>query len=168
MVAATSPKGNDRELTITRIVDAPIGLVFKAWSQPEHIVRWWGPKDFTCPSCEMDFRTGGAYRNSIRSPDGEDAWMVGLYQEIIEPSRIAFTFAWEDTDGQCGPQSLVTLTLNEEGNRTKLVFHQAAFATVEDRDSHQNGWTECMERLEDYVELLARNPAPSHAQQPLN
>ncbi|MBA8876657.1 SRPBCC domain-containing protein [Phyllobacterium myrsinacearum] len=154
MVAAQALRDSDNELTIVRIVDAPVALVFKAWSQPEHVMRWWGPKNFTCPGCVMDFREGGAYRSSIRSPDGEDAWMVGHYREIVEPERIVFTFAWEDADGTRGPQTLVSIALSAQGHRTKLVFHQAPFDSVEDRDSHRNGWTECMERLEAYVELL--------------
>jgi uncharacterized protein YndB with AHSA1/START domain len=157
MVAALASKNSDHELTIVRIVDAPVALVFKVWSQPEHVARWWGPKNFTCPDCAMDFREGGAYRSSIRSPDGENAWMVGHYQEIIEPERIVFTFAWEDADGLRGPQTLVTVTLGAQGQRTKLAFHQTPFDSVEDRDSHQNGWTECMERLEAYVEQLGHN-----------
>ncbi|RZS88596.1 uncharacterized protein YndB with AHSA1/START domain [Phyllobacterium myrsinacearum] len=154
MTAALARRDNDHELTIVRILDAPVALVFKAWSQPEHVMRWWGPKNFTCPSCQMDFKEGGAYRSSIRSPDGEEAWMVGHYTQIVEPERIVFTFAWEDTDGLQGPQTLVTVTLSAQGQRTKLVFHQAPFDSAEDRDSHQNGWTECMQRLEAYVEPL--------------
>lgn len=156
MTAALARKDKDRELTIARIIDAPVALVFKAWSQPEHLMRWWGPKSFTCPSCRMDFKEGGAYRSSIRSPDGEEAWMVGHYKHIVEPERIVFTFAWEDADGLRGPQTLVTVTLSPQGQSTKLVFHQAPFDSAEERDSHENGWTECMQRLEAYVEALGR------------
>ena len=62
----------ERTLVITRVFDAPRPLVFKAWTQPEHIVRWWGPKGFTLTACEMDFRPGGAFRFSMRSPEGTE------------------------------------------------------------------------------------------------
>jgi uncharacterized protein YndB with AHSA1/START domain len=144
----------NHELTITRLVNAPQSLVFKVWTKPELVMRWWGPTDFTCPSCQMDFRPGGAYRTSIRSPDGEDAWMVGRYTEIVEPEWIVFTFAWEDADGKRGSETLVTVTFTAQGNATKLVFHQAPFDSIDERDSHRGGWTECLERLEDYAEPL--------------
>ncbi|ATU92328.1 SRPBCC family protein [Phyllobacterium zundukense] len=153
MNAANRPD-SDSELTITRLVNAPQSLVFNVWTKPELLMRWWGPRDFTCPSCEMDFRPGGAYRTSIRSPAGEDAWMVGRYREIVEPERITFTFAWEDADGKRGLETLVTVTFTAQGDQTRLVFHQAPFDSLAERDSHRGGWTECLERLEAYVEPL--------------
>ncbi len=153
MNAANRPD-SDSELTITRLVNAPQSLVFNVWTKPELLMRWWGPRDFTCPSCEMDFRPGGAYRTSIRSPDGEDAWMVGRYREIVEPERITFTFAWEDADGKRGLETLVTVTFTAQGDQTRLIFHQAPFNSLAERDSHRGGWTECLERLEAYVEPL--------------
>ena len=63
-------------------------LVFKVWTQPEHVVRWIGPNGFTSPSCQMEVRPGGAYRTLIRSPEGKDHWMRGVYREIVEPERL--------------------------------------------------------------------------------
>jgi uncharacterized protein YndB with AHSA1/START domain len=153
-VNARTQQDADHELTITRLLNAPQALVFKVWSKPEFLVRWWGPKDFTCPGFQMDFRPGGAYRGSIRSPDGETAWMVGRYTEITEPELIAFTFAWEDADGKRGIETQVAVTFTAYGHQTRLVFHQAPFDSVGERDSHRGGWTECLERLEAYVEPL--------------
>jgi uncharacterized protein YndB with AHSA1/START domain len=139
------------ELVITRVLDAPRGLVFKVWTQPEHVVRWLGPKGFSAPSCEMDLRPGGAWRACIRSPDGIDHRMQGVYREIVEPERLVFTFAWEDDQGVPGHQTLVTVTFAEQDGKTRLTFHQAPFESVESRDSHQSGWSECFDRLEDYL-----------------
>jgi uncharacterized protein YndB with AHSA1/START domain len=100
----------ERVLVITRVFDAPRSLVFKVWTQPEHLVRWWGPRGFTTPSCKMDVRAGGAYRTCIRSPEGKDYWMRGVYREIVEPDRLVFTFAWEVEEGQPGHETLVTVT----------------------------------------------------------
>ena len=140
----------ERELVITRVFDAPRRLVFKAWTQPEMLVRWWGPRDFTLPSCKMDFRRGGAFRFLMRAPDG-DHRLVGVYREIAEPERLAFTFAWEDAGGAVGPETLVTLTFAEQGAKTKLTLHQAVFESVTARDMHNTGWSESLDRLAAYL-----------------
>ncbi|WP_201262642.1 SRPBCC domain-containing protein [Gloeocapsopsis dulcis] len=81
-----------------RVFNAPCNLVFKTWTEPKHFARWLGPKDCTTTSCEMDVRLGGVYRACIRSPEGTDHWMQGVYHEIVEPEWLVFTFAWEDKD----------------------------------------------------------------------
>lgn len=142
----------DRVLVITRVLDAPRSLVFSMWTQPEHLVRWWGPKDFTLPFCETEFRVGGSYRYCMRAPDGVDYWVWGTYREIVEPERIVFTWGREDAEGNPIPESIVTVTLAEhENGKTMLTLHHAVFTTVEDRDAHIGGWTECLERLAQYV-----------------
>lgn len=133
-------------LEICRILDAPRVLVFKAWTSAEHLARWWGPKDFSAPSLSMDFRPGGTYRHAIRSADGTDYWMRGVYREIVEPERIVFTFAWGEDAPE--PETLVTVTFEEHDGKTRLTFRQEPFATIEERDSHASGWGECLDRLE--------------------
>lgn len=141
----------ERTLVITRVFDAPRPLVFRAWTQPEHIVRWWGPKGFTLTACEMDFRPGGAFRFSMRSPEGTDYPHRGVYREIVEPERLVFTWAWENENGDPGHETLVTLNFAEQEGKTRLTFRQAVFETVADRDSHEGGWTECLDCLADYL-----------------
>jgi uncharacterized protein YndB with AHSA1/START domain len=141
------------ELLITRLLDAPRSLVFAAWTKPEHLVRWWGPKDFTAPSLAMDVRPGGVWRACIRSAEGADYWMHGTYREVAPPERLVFTFAWED-QGQPSHQMLVTVTFAEHDGKTRLTFHQAPFESVESRDFHHGGWSECFDRLEDYLAHL--------------
>ncbi len=141
----------ERVLVLTRLFDAPRALVFRAWTRPEHLVRWWGPKGFTTPSCEMDVRPGGAFRILMRSPEGTDHRLRGVYREIVEPERLVFTWAWEDEDGNPGHETVVTVTLAEQGARTELTLHQAVFESVTARDSHRGGWTECLERLAEYL-----------------
>lgn len=138
------------ELVITRTFDAPRNLVFKAWTAPEHMVRWLGPHNFTAPSCKMDFRPGGAYRACICAPDGKEYWMRGIYREIVEPERLVFTFSWEE-DGERGRETMITITFGEQGDKTRMTFRQAFFETVENRDSHHGGWTECFERLAQFL-----------------
>jgi uncharacterized protein YndB with AHSA1/START domain len=75
----------------------------------------------------------------------------GVYREIVEPERLVFTHAWEDEEGKPGHQTLVTVTFAEQDGKTRLAFHQAVFESVADRDSHREGWTECLDRLEGYL-----------------
>src|SRR5258705_11539625 len=96
------------EFVITRVVDAPPRLVFKIWTDPEHLMQWWGPQGFTTPFHEMDVRPDGAFRICMRSPDGTDHWLQGVYREVVAPERLVFTWAWEDATGKPGHETLVT------------------------------------------------------------
>ena len=149
--ASAAARPAERELVITRVFDAPRPLVFKAWTQPEHLVRWWGPQGFTTPSCTMDVRPGGAFRLCMRSPEGTDHWLRGVYREIVEPERLVCTWAWEDAEGKPGHETLLTVSFADHGGKTKLTLHQAVFESVTARDSHQGGWTECLDRLAGYL-----------------
>ena len=151
----------ERELVITRVLDAPRDLVFKAWTEPEHLARWWGPQGFTLPSCQMDVRPGGAFRFCMRSPEGADHWLQGVYREIVEPERLVCTWAWEEaelplpsdrgTTFKPGHETLLTVSFAEHGGKTRLTLHQAVFDTVTARDAHQSGWASGLDRLAEYV-----------------
>jgi len=153
MVARSSaaPKSVERELVITRVFDAPPRLVFKAWTEPERLVRWWGPQGFTMPSCEMDVRPGGAFRFRMRGPDGTDHWLQGVYQEIVEPERLVCTWTWVDAEGKPGHETLLTVCFAEQGAKTKLSRDRAVFESVTARDAHQSGWTGGLDRLAEYL-----------------
>jgi len=91
-----------RDLVVTRIFDAPIDLVWKAWTEPEYVMRWWGPDYFTSPSAEMDFREGGTSLVCMRAPEdfgGQDLYSAWLYQKIVPMERIEFTQNMADKDG---------------------------------------------------------------------
>ena len=139
------------ELVITRILDAPRELVFKAWTEPDRAIRWWGPRGFTTAHYELDFRPDGAYRVCMRSPEGTEHWQRGVCREVVEPERLVFTFAWEDSEGKPGHETLVTVTLAEFGAKTKLTLHQVVFETVTARDLHQGGWASALECLAEYL-----------------
>ena len=141
----------ERELVITRILDAPRELVFKAWTEPDRAIRWWGPRGFTTAHYELDFRPDGAYRVCMRSPEGTEHWQRGVCREVVEPERLVFTFAWEDSEGTPGHETVVTVTLAEFGAKTKLTLHQVVFETVTARDLHQGGWASALEWLAEYL-----------------
>jgi len=146
---------NRLELVITRVLDAPPMLVYKVWTEPEHMARWMGPKGFTAPSVKLDVREGGRYRALIRSAEGKEYWFRGVYREVVENKRLVFTFAWEEEGSQ---ENLVTITFAEENGKTRMTFTQAPFPSAEDRDGHEGGWSEAFDKLAAYV-VTAENDA---------
>jgi len=157
VTTASSPvvPGSDRELVITRVFDAPRCLVFRAWTDPELVVHWWGPQGFAPISCTMDPRPGGEWRRSMRAPDGSLRVARGVYREIVAPERLVFTYAWEEADGRPGRETLVSVVFVERGGRTELTLRQAVFETVTARDAHCGGWTSCLERFAEYLATLS-------------
>jgi uncharacterized protein YndB with AHSA1/START domain len=111
---------SDRELVVTRLFDAPPGMVFKAWSQPELFQQWWVPKSATCVSlvsCDMDVRTGGKYRLEFGFGDDTMAF-YGKYLDIVPNERIV----WTNDEGEEG--AVTTVTFEEHGGKTLLTFHE--------------------------------------------
>jgi uncharacterized protein YndB with AHSA1/START domain len=150
----TTTTTTERELVMTRVFPAPRALVFKAWTEPERIKQWWGPRGFTTLSCEMDLRPGGAWRTRSRSPEGTEHAEHGVFREIVEPELLVFTQAWEHADGTPKHETLVTVTFTDQGGKTLLSFHQGVFESVTSRDAHNEGWSSAFELL---VEYLAKN-----------
>jgi uncharacterized protein YndB with AHSA1/START domain len=148
----------ERELVVTRILDAPRALVFQAWTEPDRAARWWGPQGFTTLYCDMDVRPGGTFRASMRSPAGTVHWRRGVYREVVEPERLVFTFAWEDAEGKPGLQTLVTVTFADLDGKTELTLRQGVFETVAARDDHRRGWTSTLARFAEYL----ANVSPDH------
>jgi uncharacterized protein YndB with AHSA1/START domain len=163
-MAGTNAKGEargnfaEREVVITRIFDAPRALVFKAWTDPKHLKRWWGPKMFTNPVCEVDARVGGAWRIVMRGPDGVDYPCGGVYREIVEPERLVFTNIATDNDGNPILDGLTTVTFAEQGGTTKLTLTTRAVALVEYAAAYlqgmEAGWTQSLESLAEELAKL--------------
>jgi len=149
--SSAGSKSASRTLVITRVLDAPPSLVFKAWTDPKHAARWWGPKGFTTTYCKLDVRPGGKWRICMRSPQGKDYWAQGVYREIVEPERLVFTWAWEKPKGRPGRETLVRVNFAELGEKTKLTFRHGVFETVKDRNSHRSGWSQSLDRLAEYI-----------------
>ncbi len=140
-----------RVLTMTRSFDAPVPLLFKVWTQPEHMARWWGCAGSTVESAVADLRVGGTYRVVMRLEDGAMHRVTGVYREIDAPNRLSFTWAWEDDDGDLGHETVVTVSFEAAGAKTLMHFRQAIFETAEMCMLHNQGWTASFERLDDYA-----------------
>jgi uncharacterized protein YndB with AHSA1/START domain len=146
---------SDREIRLTRVFNAPRRLIFEAMSKPEHVARWWGPREYTTTVSAMDFRVGGAWRFVHRAADGSEFGFRGEYREIVPPERVVQTFEWE---GMPGHISVDTLTLDERDGQTTLTS-TSVFTSVEDRDGMlqsgmEKGAGETYDRLEELVQTL--------------
>jgi uncharacterized protein YndB with AHSA1/START domain len=141
----------ERELLITRVFDAPRSLVWRAWSEPERMTCWAGPRGFTIISCEIGSRPGDTFRMSMRSPEGSEHHVRGVYHEIVEGERLVYTWAWLDADGTPGPETLITITFADYGEKTELTLHQAIFESVTARDAHRGGWDSAFDCLAEYL-----------------
>jgi uncharacterized protein YndB with AHSA1/START domain len=150
---ANEPAG--RGLTVTRVIPAPPGLVYRAWTDPEKLAQWWGPKGFTNPVCEMDVRPDGVLRIEMRAPDGTVYPMTGVYQELVEPERLAFTSTALDREGAPLFEALTTASFLERGSKTilrvqtRIVKSTAAAAPY--LKGMLLGWTQSLERLEAFI-----------------
>ena len=144
---------DDRVLVISRVFDAPRSLVYKAWTEPERIAEWLGPRGFKGDVIKMDARVGGSYHFHMRSSDGTDHWLRGVHHEIVENERLAYTYAWADAKGNATrPETLVTVTFEDlGGNKTRLTFRQEVFESTTARDMHNGGWNSSFERLAEYL-----------------
>ena len=147
MGAGSNLAASEREVVISRIFDAPRELVFKAWTDPEHLVKWFGPKDFSATVIESDVRTGGTYHFHMRGPNYDDHWR-GVYREVKPPERLVFTWP-------AGPDSMVTLTFEDLGGKTRLTLRHGVFETVEARDRHEHGWNSSLDCLAEYLKVAS-------------
>jgi uncharacterized protein YndB with AHSA1/START domain len=145
----------ERELVLIRVFDVPRQLVFKAWTDPKHVAKWWGPHGFTNPVCELDARPGGAIRIHMRGPDGNVYRMTGVYQEVVEPERIVFTSAALDDKGNPMFEVLTTVTWAEQGGKTKQIMRARVIKMTPQAAPYiagmEQGWTQSLERLTAYV-----------------
>jgi uncharacterized protein YndB with AHSA1/START domain len=160
---------------ITRVFNAPRKLVWRAWTDPEHVMRWWGPKHFTSPTCKIDFRVGGKYLYCMRSPEGQDFWSTGTYREIVPLQKIVCTDSFSDEKGNVVPAShygmadfplelQVTFLFEEFEGKTKLTSHHVGIPAGEMKEMTSAGWNESLDKLAEMLksfnEDLDNGPRP--------
>ena len=159
MTTADVNPASDRELVLTRLIDAPRDKVFKAWTNPELLKQWFAPLPWTTPSAQLDVRAGGANVITMRSPEGQDFPNAGVYLEVVENERLvftdAYTKAWEPSQK---PFMTVVLTFADEGGKTRYTARVLHW-TVADREAHEKmgfhtGWGQCTDQLAKLVSNL--------------
>ncbi len=164
----------EKTVVIIRVFDAIREMVWKAWTDPERLKRWWGPRGFTAPYAKIDLRVGGKYLNCMRSPDGKDFWSTGVYNQIIPLQRFVVTDSFADKDGNVVPatyygmnstfpmETQITVTFEDQTGKTKMTLKYASTKMLsdEDRKNMIQGWNESFDKL---AELLQKSKA-IHAQ----
>ena len=131
------------DLIVTRIIDAPLELVWKAWTEPEQVMHWWGPKYYTSPSCKIDLRVGGKYIFAMQAPEdqgGQISYTAGVYQRIEPLKLLEFTQGLSDKDGNSiDPQQIGMLPDFPKEVRTVVVFR--AIGDMTELTITEYGWT---------------------------
>ena len=149
----------DRELVLTRLIAAPREKLYRAWTEPELLKRWFAPKPYTTPMAELDVRPGGANLIVMRGPDGRDMPNRGVYLEVVPNQRLVFTdayvSAWEPS---AKPFMTVILTFEDDGGKTHYTARVRHW-TVADREAHEKmgfhqGWGMCTDQLAALVATL--------------
>ena len=120
---------------------------FAAFSDPDQLVRWWGPKGFTTPSLEFQPRVGEGYRIEMHPPAGDPFYLTGEFRAVDPPVRLAFTFAWEEPDPD-DVETLVILSFRGLGESTQVALEQGRFKTDARVALHREGWTDSLDKLE--------------------
>jgi uncharacterized protein YndB with AHSA1/START domain len=145
---------SDKSLVIERVFDAPRHLVFEAWTKKEHLEKWSAPKGFSIPFSEGDLRPGGRWKCRMLAPDGTEHRVQGVYREIVLNERLVFSHGWEEDDGKIGHETIVTVRFFDEGSKTKIIFEQGEFKSVESRDGHKSGWSQGFDKLGELLTQL--------------
>jgi len=153
---------SDRDLVLSRLIDAPRENLYRAWTEPSLLKQWFAPHPYTTPVAETDVRPGGTSLVVMRSPDGQDMPCPGVYLEIVKNERLVFTNAyakaWEPAETSAPFLMTVILTFEDEGGQTRytaLVRHW----TAADRETHEQmgfykGWGQCTDQLADLAKRL--------------
>ena len=143
---AASPLQQEPELRIRRHYPVACEKVWRAWTEPQALSRWFGPgEEGSVTRAEMDVQAGGRYHIAFRTPDGEEHDVSGVYQEVVEHRKLVFSWAWKSTPGRV---SRVTVELRPDGEGCELHFLHEKFFNQEARDNHLRGWTATFAKLD--------------------
>jgi uncharacterized protein YndB with AHSA1/START domain len=134
-------------LTLRRRFNASPALVFGAWTDPKQLVRWFGPENVVALRAEADLRVGGKYRVVMRSDDGNEHDVSGVYREIVPNEKLVFTWAWRSTPER---ESLVTVTIQPDGDGALLTLTHSQLFDETAAKNHEHGWTGSLNKLEKF------------------
>ncbi|MDB6094329.1 MAG: hypothetical protein JWM32_1891 [Verrucomicrobia bacterium] len=160
--------GESKPFVLSRVFDAPRDVVWKAWTEPQRLQQWFGPKGFSMPTCSMDLRPGGVFLYCLKSSDGEEMWGKWVFREIVAPSKLVVLVSFSDANAgvtrhPMAPiwplETLSTMTLDEENGKTRLTLVWTAYnASLDERnafdaghESMKQGWGGTMDQLDAYL-----------------
>ncbi len=145
----------DREIVMTRVFDAPRNLVFDAFSKPELLKRWFGPRGWSLVVCEVDFKVGGKWRFVLRGPDGREMGMRGVHREIAPPERTVHLEMFDDYPGE----SIVTAVFVEQNRKTTMtatvLYESQQVRDAVIKSGMEHGAAECYDKLAEYLASAA-------------
>ncbi len=142
----------ERMIEVSRTFEAPLELLWKAWTDPEHFMKWYGPKGFTAPTCEIDLREGGRHLWSMQSPDGRQMYFTGSYKEVVPMERLVYSDASSDAEGNVmdmgegmhGSMDVTVTFVHADGKTTVTVSHVGA---GDGADYAAMGWEQAFDKL---------------------
>jgi uncharacterized protein YndB with AHSA1/START domain len=137
-------------LEFKRVLPAAPPEVFRLFTDPDELAKWWGPAGFTVPSLDFNPAVGSSYRIEMQPPEGEAFYLTGEFREVDPPTRLSFTFVWEPPDPD-DVETLVELSFREADDATEVDFRQGTFKTEERRELHRSGWGDSFEKVEAIV-----------------
>ncbi len=151
-----TPEGN---LVFTRVFDAPREMVWKAWTEPEHVKRWWGPDTYTSPTVKIDLRVGGKYLFAMRSPEGQDFWSTGTFREVVPVERLVMTDSFSNEKGEIvsptvygmsadiTDEFLMTITFEDLGGKTRMTLVHSGMPEGEMREMSILGMNQSFDKM---------------------
>lgn len=142
-------------LTVRKTFAVEPERVFRAWSDPREIGRWFSPVGFTTPHVDADVRPGGRYRIGMQPPEGKVVYVYGEYREVRPPERIVFTWSWEEGDSAHRGETLVTVEFRRVPSGTEVVLTHELLPGDEAVGMHTQGWNGCLASLEEHLGTTA-------------
>jgi uncharacterized protein YndB with AHSA1/START domain len=140
----------ERRLELERLLPAAPAVVFRAFSAPHQLARWWGPEGFVTPGLDFDPRVGASYRIEMQPPEGYPFHLTGEFREVDPPTHLAYTFSW-DPPHPDDLETLVQLSFRALPASTAVVLIQGPFKTEARQELHGNGWTESLDKLQQFI-----------------
>lgn len=138
-------------IQVSRTFDAPLELLWKAWTEPERFMKWYGPKGFTAPTCEIDLRVGGRHLWSMLSPDGRQMYFTGVYKEVVPMERLVFTDSMSDAEGNVMSSEMMGKGAHTTMNVTVTFVHADGKTTVTvshvGEEHARIGWEQAFDKL---------------------
>jgi uncharacterized protein YndB with AHSA1/START domain len=149
MAEPSSRSGALLTLVVRRTIRATPERLFEAWTEPAHLLSWWGPRGVTCIGAEVDLRIGGRYRIENAFPDGRVVALVGEFEVIDRPHRLTYT---GQVDGNDGAPERITVRFEPRDGGTEVIVTHERIHGEESRDQHQRGWDGCLEGLAEHAQ----------------
>jgi glutathione S-transferase len=144
----TEAVSDDRVLTVSRVIATTPEKLFDAFTKPDILLKWWGPEGASVGDHELDIRVGGRWRTALENSMGGTFVCSGVYKAIERPRHIAFTWAWQQENGERGHETLVDVSFEKVDRGTRLTVVQKTFENGAQRDLHGQGWNSTFNKLE--------------------